>query len=144
MIPRTGSHPAAGVYTDRRDPATLVVAESSFNGGKLVVHFEGVDGREPAEALRGTVLSIDIAERPALEDPDDFYDTDLVGLRVLDPSGLEIGEVLGVLHGAAHDLLQAAATVAPTSSRSSRAIVPAVDVPAGTVTVDAPEGLFEL
>jgi 16S rRNA processing protein RimM len=124
--------------------APLTVQAAYLSAGKQVVHFAGVDGRPDAEALRGTELYVRAAERPALHDPDEYYDTDLVGLAVLDTAGNRIGTVRSVSHAAS-----AAYLVVEVEGREClvpfvAAIVPSVDVAAGRVVVDPPEGLFEL
>ena len=70
----------AVLSTEPADAGPLTVAAMTLAGGRLVVRFDGVDDRAGAEALRGVRLLIAAADRPELDDPDDFYDTDLVGL----------------------------------------------------------------
>ena len=137
---------AAGAQL-RTEPASagpLLVEAYSTGGGKLVVHFAGCARREDAEALRGVQLLVAAGERPALEDPDEFYDTELVGLVARDPAGRAIGTVSDVSHagGASYLAIDVDGTqrLVPFVS----AIVPSVDVAAGTVVVDAPDGLFDL
>ena len=80
--------------------------ETSRNhSGRLVVRFVEIGDRNAAEAVRGTELScpVDPDERP--EDPEEFYDHQLVGLRVETVQGEAVGELLRVEHGAAQDLL---------------------------------------
>jgi len=80
----------------RTEPAAagpLTVETSSLAGGKLVVRFAGVDDRAGAEALRGVQLLFPAGERPALDDPDEFYDTDLIGLAARSPDGAELGRI---------------------------------------------------
>ncbi len=72
--------PGTVLRTDPPSAGPLTVAASTSASGKLVVHFEGVDGRPAAEALRGVQLVVPAADRPTLDDPDEFYDTDLIGL----------------------------------------------------------------
>jgi 16S rRNA processing protein RimM len=113
-------------------------------GGKLVVRFAGVDDRAGAEALRGIQLLIAAGERPALDDPEEFYDTDLVGLEARGMDGAVIGPVTDVVHAGGASYL-----VVPVGGRDRlvpfvAAIVPTVDVAGGFVVVDPPEGLFEL
>jgi 16S rRNA processing protein RimM len=131
----------------RTEPAAagpLTVEASSLQSGKLVVHFDGVFDRPGAEALRGIQLVLPVADRPPLEDPDDFYDTDLVGLSARTLDGRELGPVRDVLHagGAAYLVLEVEGRerLVPFVS----AIVPKVDVAGGTVELDPPEGLFDL
>ena len=134
----------ATLIAEPADAGPLVVAESSLGGGKLVVRFAGVEDRGGAEALRGVRLLIPAAERPQLDDPDEFYDTDLVGLTAHDTTGAELGTVSDVVHAGPATYL-----VVPVDGRDRlvpfvAAIVPEVDVARGTVTVDPPEGLFDL
>jgi 16S rRNA processing protein RimM len=77
-------------------------------------------------------------------EPDAWYDHQLVGLRVLDPAGAAIGEVVAVEHPPAQDLL---VVRRPDGARRLvpfvTAMVPSVDVAGGTVVVDAPPGLLD-
>ena len=58
-----------------------------------------------ADTLRGTVFVVDTEELPPIDDPDEFYDHQLEGLRVLTTSGTPVGTVAEVLHTAAGELL---------------------------------------
>ncbi|MGI3783654.1 MAG: ribosome maturation factor RimM, partial [Janthinobacterium lividum] len=91
-----------------------------------------------------TVLSMPARQRPELEDPDDFYDSDLVGLRALDPQGVELGTVSDVVHSAAGDLLVVNDAAGEHLVPFVNAIVPSVRLGEGELTIDAPSGLFEL
>jgi 16S rRNA processing protein RimM len=132
----------------RADPAErgpLTVAAVHPRSGGLVIAFEGVGSREAAEALRGTVLVVDSTELPEIEDADEWYDHQLVGLAAVDPAGAALGEVADIVHAPASDLL----VVRDADGREHlvpfvRELVPAVDVPGGRVVVDPPEGLFDL
>jgi len=130
--------------TLRTATGTLSVADSTSSSGKLVVHFDGIDDRVSAEAIRGTELFVAAAERPVLDDPDDFYDTDLIGLDARNASGVSFGPVVDVVHAAGADYLvlnvQGHERLVPFVS----AIVPSVDIAGGTITIDPPEGLFDL
>ncbi|MGI8417192.1 MAG: ribosome maturation factor RimM, partial [Nakamurella sp.] len=121
----------------------LTVVKSRLNGGTMVIAFEGYDDRVDAERLRGTLLTVDIADLPASDDPDEFYDHQLIGLAVRDLSGAELGVVTDVLHPPASPVLQvrtpaAQAVLVPFVS----AIVPEVVVADGYLMVDPPDGLF--
>jgi 16S rRNA processing protein RimM len=134
----------AVLTTDPADAGPLTVAEMSYAGGRLVVRFETVDDRERAGQLRGVRLLIDPAQRPELEDPDDFYDTDLVGLRARTLEGVDLGPVREVLHAGGADYLVLEVAGHERLVPFVRAIVPRVDLTGGTVAIDPPEGLFEL
>ncbi len=49
--------------------------------GPRLVAFEGVYDRDVAEELRGVLLQVDSAELAPPDDPDEFHDHQLVGLR---------------------------------------------------------------
>jgi 16S rRNA processing protein RimM len=134
----------AVLLTDRSGGAPVVVASRRWHSGRLLVHFEGVDDRTAATELRGVVLRtrIDLGERP--EDPDEFYDHHIVGLTVVDPAGVVLGEVAQVVHGA-QDLL----VVRREGARDAlvpfvQALIPEIDLENGRVVADLPEGLLDL
>ncbi|GAB2488278.1 ribosome maturation factor RimM [Jatrophihabitans fulvus] len=136
--------PGSVLATEPGDAGPLTVAEHAVSSGKQVVRFEGCERREDGEALRGVRLLIAASDRPQLEDPDEFYDTDLVGLAVRTVAGDELGPVTDVLHagGATYLVLDVAGTerLVPFVA----AVVPEVDVRGGHVTIDPPPGLFDL
>lgn len=137
---------AAGTVlrTDPADVGPLTVASSRLHSGRLVVQFAGVTDRAGAQALRGTQLMIRAADRRPLEDPDEFYDTELIGLRASTPDGRELGPVRGVFHAPATDYLILDVDGRERLVPFVAAIVPTVDLAAGTVLIDPPEGLFDL
>ncbi|PRW59657.1 Ribosome maturation factor [Chlorella sorokiniana] len=73
-----------------------------------LVKLEGVESPEEAALLRGHSLLIPASARQALEDEDEFYVQDLVGLTVvLQSSGELVGHVSDVFDGTGtHDVLR--------------------------------------
>jgi 16S rRNA processing protein RimM len=124
----------------------LTVARSRWQSGRLLVGFAGYDDRNAAEELCNTILAIDSDELEPLEDPEDFYDHDLIGLQVVTAAGEPVGAVSDVLHHG-QDLL----VIDGTGPRSGAeilvpfvaAIVPEVDLPAGRLVIDPPPGLLD-
>jgi 16S rRNA processing protein RimM len=141
---------AAGVVLHAQNTGAEFAVESArLHGERWLVRFAGVEDRNAAEALRGTVLVMPARERPPIEDPDEFYDSDLVGLHARDLAGAELGTVTEVVHSAGGVHLVVARGAGADAVREHlvpfvAAIVVAVDVAAGVLTVDAPEGLFDL
>lgn len=137
---------AAGTLlrTGASGSASLTVASSKDHSGKLVVRFEGVDDRNAAEALRGTVLLFPASERPPIDDPDEFYDTDLVGLEVRTVSGELVGRVSEVLHSPGGSLLAVNAGGREVLVPFRKEMVPVVDLGTGIIEIDPPEGLLDL
>jgi 16S rRNA processing protein RimM len=126
----------------------LTVAASRRHSGRWLVQFEEVGDRSAADTVRGALLTIDPAEAGAAgDDPDDeaWWDADLIGLTVVTTSGDAVGSVAEVLHPPGGDLLAVRTeaggeVLVPFVTE----LVPEVDVPAGRLVVDPPEGLLDL
>lgn len=138
--------PGAVLGTRTRDgkSGTITIAAVRPHTGRLLVTFEGVAGRDAAEAIRGLLLLVDAAEIAPSDDPEEFYDHELEGLEVVDVRGARVGVVAEVLHTAASELLavrrdDGSEALVPFVT----AIVPTVDVKAGRVVIDPPEGLLD-
>ncbi len=82
------------------DRGPLTVAGSRWHSGRLLVRFAGYEDRTAAEELRDTVLTIDSEDLAPLDDPEEFYDHDLIGLQVATVAGEPVGAVTDVLHDA--------------------------------------------
>ena len=125
---------------------TYVIDSVREHGGRLLMRLDGVADRDAADALRGTVFVVDSADLPPIEDPDEFYDHQLEGLRVQTIAGRQVGTVAEVLHTAAGELLAVRAerdggeVLVPFVS----AIVTSVSLADQTIEIDPPEGLLEL
>jgi 16S rRNA processing protein RimM len=65
-----------------------------------VIRLEGVDGREAAEALAGRYLEREAAPLPA----GSYYWHQLVGLRVTDEEGGELGRVVEVFRAGGNEV----------------------------------------
>ena len=124
-------------------PPTLTVRSTRWHQSRLLVTFDEVRDRTAAEAVRGLLLAVEVDPSESPEDPEEFYDHQLVGLRVETPDGMLVGELAEVLHGTAQDLL----TVRAPDDREIlvpfvSALVPVVDVAAGRVVVVDEPGLL--
>ncbi len=102
-----------------------------------------IETKEEADALKGTALYARRDQLPSLPD-DEFYHADLIGLTVSDTGGGVLGTVKAVHNHGADDLLE---VQRPDSSATvlipfTSAIVPTVDLDAGRIVADPPEGLF--
>ncbi|GAA2779798.1 ribosome maturation factor RimM [Saccharopolyspora taberi] len=127
-----------------RGSESFTVAAVRPHAGRLLVFAEGVRGREAAEELRGAVLTVPADELEPTDDPDEFHDHQLEGLRVVLPDGADAGVVTDVVHTPAGELL-----AVRTPERHEvlvpfvTEIVPEVDLEGGRLLVDPPEGLFD-
>ncbi|SDX89841.1 ribosome maturation factor RimM [Citreimonas salinaria] len=117
-------------------------------GGEIKAGFaarlEGIETKEQADALRGTRLFAPRDRLPALPE-DEFYHADLIGLAVYDTGGAHLGVVHAVHDHGAGDLLE---LHLPEGGKTvllpfTRAAVPTVDIAAGRIVADPPEGLLD-
>ncbi len=112
------------------------IADVREHSSVLIASIRGVDSREAAQSLRGQWVGLLRASLPAPAD-DEMYVTDLIGLRVVNREGIELGVVREVQESGAHPLLRVAAAddrvrLIPYVD----AIVDAVDRDARTIGVD--------
>jgi 16S rRNA processing protein RimM len=128
-----------------RVPETLTLESLRWHQGRIIAVFEGIHDRNIAEQLRGVLLCVDSEQVPPPDDPDEFRDHQLVGLRVEALDGETLGEVVGIDHAAASDLIVVRRPSGGTALIPFvRQIVPEVDIPGGRVVVDPPAGLLDL
>lgn len=109
----------------------------------FVARIAEVATKEQADALKGTQLFAHRDQLPHLPD-DEFYYTDLVGLEVFDTGGTALGRVKSVQNHGASDLLEihTPGATATVLLPFTKAAVPTVDLVAGRIVADPPEGLF--
>jgi len=124
-------------------PGQLRVSSARWHSGQLLVAFAGITDRIAAAELTGSWLTVDASQLPASPDPDEFRDHELIGLSVRTAAGQTVGVVTDVLHYG-QDLL----VVRDPGGQEHlvpfvKAIVPEVDVAAGTVVIDPPPGLLD-
>lgn len=110
----------------------------------FVARIAEVASKEGADALKGTPLYATRDQLPSLPD-DEFYHADLIGLTVVDSGGATLGRVKSVMDHGAGDLLEIQRSGASETVLLpfTRAAVPTVDLAAGRIVADPPEGLFE-
>lgn len=98
---------------------------------------------EQAEALRGARVFAARQNLPSLPD-DEFYHADLIGLDVVDTGGRPLGRVTNVFSNGPDDILEVALPGRADTALLpfTHAAVPTVDLAAGRLVADPPEGIF--
>jgi 16S rRNA processing protein RimM len=132
-----GAHLRAG------DERVLTIDTLRWHQDRLLIRFEGCEDRSDAENLRGVMLLVDVPDDERPDDPEEFYDHQLVGLAAVTVDGVAFGEVREVLHLPMQDVLavrseEGREVLVPFVSD----IVPEIDLDGGRVLVDPPEGLL--
>ena len=128
----------------RTEERRFTITAARNHSGRLLVSLEGVGDRSAADELRGTLFLIDAADVDSGDDPDAFYDHEIIGLPVRRIYGADVGVVRDVIHLPSSDLL------AVTAADDGREIlIPFVSEIVPTVTrgdcilIDPPDGLLE-
>ncbi|WP_077098341.1 ribosome maturation factor RimM [Mycobacterium terramassiliense] len=127
------------------EAASFVIDQVREHGARLLVRLAGVDDRDAADALRGSLFVVDSAELPPIDEPDTYYDHQLEGLSVRTATGQDVGVVAEVLHTPAGELLavrrgDGGEVLIPFVG----AIVTSVSLDDRSVEIDPPEGLLDL
>ncbi len=109
--------------------------------GLLIAALKGTTDRNAAEALKGTELYLPRAALPDLDDEDEYYHADLIGLRAETPDGTLIGHVAALQDFGAGDVVE----IAPEGGGETRLVpftaeaVPEVNIAEGRIVVVPPE-----
>lgn len=109
--------------------------------GQVIAVLKDVRDRSGAEALKGTELYLDRQVLPELEDEEEFYHADLVGLEALLEDGTVFGQVAALQDFGAGDVIE----IRPAGGGSTvllpftRQVVPDVNIAEGHIVVSPPE-----
>jgi 16S rRNA processing protein RimM len=122
---------------------TVKVAELRFYNQSPVLFLEGIQDRSQAETLVKAILLIETDLEQLPEDPEAWYDHQLVGLTAL--VGEEVvGNVIRVDHLPAQDLLAIETSNGEVLVPFVKQIVPSVDIQKRQIVLTPPAGLFEI
>lgn len=113
----------------------------------LILKVDALSDRSAVIAARGTALFVlETRARSANTDPEFFFNSDLVGMTVIDAvSGAPYGTIIEVLPSPAQDLLRIqTASGACFLFPFTAALIPSIDVANARMTVTMPEGLVDL
>ncbi|MEU7483583.1 ribosome maturation factor RimM [Streptomyces sp. NPDC042319] len=136
--------PGAVLATDPASTGPLTIETGRVHSGRLLLRFEGVKDRTAAEALRNTLLIAEVDPEVLPEDPEEFYDHQLVDLDVVTADGTEVGRITEVSHLPYHDLL---VVERPDGSEVMipfvTEIVPEIDLEEQRAVITPPPGLLD-
>jgi 16S rRNA processing protein RimM len=134
----------AVLMTETKPARALTVESSRWHSGRLLVKFVEAPDRTAAENLRNLAVQAEIAEEERPEDPEEYYDRELIGLTVRTTDGEQAGEVIDVVHLPSQDLLEIRrpggnAVLVPLVEE----LVPEIDLGEGFVLVADRPGLLD-
>ncbi|MEW2545652.1 ribosome maturation factor RimM [Streptomyces sp. NPDC047002] len=96
--------PGAVLATDPASAGPLTIATGRVHSGRLLLRFDGVADRGAAEALRNVLLIAEVDPEELPDDPDEFYDHQLMDLDVVLADGTEVGRITEISHLPSQDL----------------------------------------
>jgi 16S rRNA processing protein RimM len=113
----------------------VAVADAAVHSGQVVALLEGVADREQAIALKAMEVAVPRDALPETEEGE-YYWADLIGLKVSNLQGDELGKVLEVFSNGAQDILRVVADGRERLIPFVAAVVGKVDLAEGRIEVD--------
>ena len=129
--------------TELLDRDALRVAEIRPYRKGFLVRFSEIHDRAQAESLRGFYILVPFAELAPREEGEVFYH-ELLGLEVVTADGTRVGDVTEVFDVKPSELLQVTEGERVLLVPFNQRILREVDLEAGRVVIDPPEGLLDL
>ncbi len=111
------------------------VAEGKRHGKTVIVRIDGYDDRDQAASLIGTEIGVPRDEMPETGG-DQYYWSDLEGLRVIHKDGAELGKVDHLLETGAHDVMVVKGERERLIPFVMKEVVLGVDLANGEIRVD--------
>ncbi|HQV69091.1 MAG TPA: ribosome maturation factor RimM [Thermoflexales bacterium] len=123
-----------------KDRKPYTVTHARGHQDAFLFKLKEVPDRNAAETLRGLEVFVDETDLPDLEDGE-YYAHDLIGLKVLDENGAELGEVADVLGTGANDVYVVQGGPRELLLPAIESVILEIDLDAETMRVKVPEGL---
>lgn len=123
------------------DDQPRLIEESHLTRGGLVVKLAGIDSIAVAEALRGKLLSIPVAEAMPLG-PDEYFHHQILGLEVYTTAGENLGPVVEILTTGSNDVYIVRHQDQELLIPAIADVVQEVDLTAGRLIIEVIEGLL--
>jgi 16S rRNA processing protein RimM len=104
----TGDPLALGDYGPLFDARGTMFEIAGLRPAKdmVVARFKSVTSREQAEQFNGTELFIDRSQLPHEKEDDEYYQSDLIGMRLTDENGTIYGAVESIHNYGAGDIIE--------------------------------------
>ncbi|MGI9304680.1 MAG: ribosome maturation factor RimM [Gammaproteobacteria bacterium] len=118
---------------ERRSVRRLI--DGRQRGKKIVARLEGIDDRDAAAGLLGAQVQVDVAQFADLEEGE-YYWAQLIGLRVVNRHGVELGVVEDLMETGANDVLVLGGEQERLIPFVSGRVIESVDIDAGVIYVD--------
>ena len=130
--------PGAELWLD--GAATPVRITRIESGGRvMVLHLDGITGRDAADQLTGRYLEVPAQPLP----PETYYWDDLIGLRVEEPDGTAVGELVEVFRAGGAEVYRVVGAAGERLIPGVRSFVQRIDLEENLMVV-VPEDAEEV
>jgi 16S rRNA processing protein RimM len=130
---------AGGEVYLQDEPEPRRIAAIEWGGRIPVIHLEGITDRDAAEALSDQYLERDAEPLP----PGTYYWHQLVGLRVSDEAGNDLGHVAEVFRAGGSEVYRIAGPSGELLIPALERVVRRIDMEAGTLEIRPGEAMPE-
>jgi 16S rRNA processing protein RimM len=136
-------HEITLVSPDEHQTRDAAIESVRIHAGRALVKFSGIDSPEDVQKLQNWTVEIPSSQARKLDD-DEYFLHDLIGLTLVDASGLERGKVVNVEETGGGILLVVDGPKRRFDVPFVAEICTKVDLAAGRITVSLPEGIEDL
>lgn len=131
-----------GPLSDEAGERQFDIRVTGSTKGGVIAELSGIRNRDQADALKGLTLHVDRDRLPDLDDAEDFYQADLIGLEAIHVDGQRLGRVKAVHTLGAGEVLEIQPALRAGRKTLlipfSREAVPEIDLAEGRLTIDPP------
>ena len=120
----------------------ITIKKARLNKSVIVASISGIADRTAAEALNGVKLYVNRDQLPEMEDEDEFYQADLIGLEARYEDGNKYGTITAIQNHGAGDILEVRPVRGPSQLMPfTKRIIPSINIAEGYVTIIMPSDI---
>jgi 16S rRNA processing protein RimM len=134
-------------HRDKRPWKEVKLEAGKRHAKTVIAKLEHCDDRDSAMSFVGTEIAIENRQLEELSGENEYYWRDLIGLRVINRQGIELGIVKSLMETGANDVLVVVSDIVPeegTATETKERLIPwtlnnaiiAVDLETGIIQVD--------
>jgi 16S rRNA processing protein RimM len=139
----TEVHDVTLVSPDESDTREVKIAAVRAHADRALLKFSGIETPEDIALYRNWTIEIPESQARKLE-PDEYFLHDLIGLTLVDESGVERGRVVDAYEGGGGVLLEVERGAHKFDVPFAAEICKTIDMLGKRIVVDLPEGLDEV
>jgi 16S rRNA processing protein RimM len=139
----TGLSTVTLVSPDEAQTRDAAIESVRIHAGRALIKFSGIDAPEDVRPLQNWTVEVPLTDARQL-DADEYFLHDLIGLRLIDASGVERGKVIEIEETGGGVLLNVEGPQGRFDVPFAAEICSKVDLDAETIAVNLPDGIEDL